>query len=32
MKAVVRRWVDGDTKALDAFPVRGVIRSPSRKR
>lgn len=31
MKAVIRRWVDGDTKALDAFPVRGLVRRPSRK-
>jgi hypothetical protein len=22
MKAVIRRWVDGDTHALDKFPVR----------
>ncbi len=22
MKAVIRRWVDGDTRALDSFPVR----------
>ena len=28
MKAVIRRWVDGDTKALDAFPARATLLHP----